>query len=168
MPNEFLTTSLRYYAEKDDKVFFPKGRWWRKLCKGIMFRYQIHMFLSTKAKLVSVVDEKGVHLLWEQEVECVWRGDGRIVKSCWARQDGSICNTNWRSLGIDKREGYIGIKWYYRYNDNISEGLGDRMWVIWDLFFKWYEKLAIETVIGRNKLWLRNGMMRVDNWGVNL
>ena len=31
--------------------------------------------------------------MYEWEVECDWCGDGRIVKSCWARQDGNICNT---------------------------------------------------------------------------
>ena len=73
-----------------------------------------------------------MHVFYDWEKEYDWCGDGRIVESCWARQDGSICNTNWRIIGKDKREGYRGIKWYKWHSDKILEGWGDRMWVILD------------------------------------
>ena len=68
----------------------------------------------------------------EWKVECDRCGDGRVMERYWARQGGSVCNTNWQRRGVDKREGHRGIKWCKWYSDKFSEGWSYQMWVILD------------------------------------
>ena len=85
----------------------------------------------TNAYVTLHENKVGIECKWRQwfiklcckwEAECDWCCDLRIVENYLSRQDGSICNSNWRVIGADKREENRGIKWYNRYNYNISEG----------------------------------------------